>query len=48
MKKSRRLMLISVQNMDSSPPPTGAAAGILVEAAEDGAGRMTDNRSGLD
>jgi len=30
------------------PSPTGAAAGILVEAADDIAGWMTDNKSGLD
>jgi hypothetical protein len=29
------------------PSPTGAA-GVLVEAADDVAGRMTDNKSGLD
>jgi hypothetical protein len=30
------------------PSPTGAAVGVLVEAADDVAGRMTDKKSGLD
>ncbi len=30
------------------PSPTDTATGVLMEAAEDGAGRMTGNKSGLD
>ena len=48
MKKSKTLRLSSVKNMVSSSPPTGAAAGILVDAADDVAGRRTDNKSRLD
>ena len=30
------------------PSPAGAAAGVIVETADDAAGRMTDNKGGLD